>query len=38
MCSTRDEEDDRVYITPNGLEEAKLLEAKFARRGDTSRI
>lgn len=31
MCSTRDEEDDRVYITPNGSDETKLLETKFAK-------
>ena len=32
MCSSRDEEDDRVYITPNGNDETKILESKFARR------
>lgn len=31
MCSSRDEEDDRVYITPNGSDEIKILEAKFAK-------
>ncbi|CAJ1387905.1 unnamed protein product [Effrenium voratum] len=31
MCSIRDDEDDRVYISPNGPDEKKLLEAKFAK-------
>ena len=31
MCSTRDDDDDRVYLTPNGENEKKALEAKFQR-------
>ena len=31
MTSTRDGEDDRVYITPNGPAEQKILEYKFAK-------
>ncbi|CAE7463951.1 Afg1l [Symbiodinium sp. CCMP2456] len=31
MTSTRDGEDDRVYITPNGSAEQKILEYKFAK-------
>ena len=31
MCSTRDDDDDRVYLTPNGETEKKALEAKFQR-------
>ncbi|CAE7815071.1 Afg1l, partial [Symbiodinium microadriaticum] len=31
MTSTCDGEDDRVYITPNGPAEQKLLESKFAK-------
>eukprot|EP00435_Cladocopium_sp_Y103_P045924 s341_g13.t1 len=31
MCSSRDDDDDRVYLTPNGESEKKALEAKFQR-------
>eukprot|EP00439_Symbiodinium_sp_Y106_P006344 s2510_g1.t1 len=31
MTSTRDGEDDRVFITPNGPAEQKILEYKFAK-------
>ena len=31
MTATRNGEDDRVYITPNGREERKILEYKFAK-------
>merc|ERR1719235_1667296 len=31
MISTKDDEDDRTYIFPNGEDEAKLLERKFYR-------
>ena len=31
MCSSRDDEDDRVYLTPNGENEKKSLEAKFEK-------
>eukprot|EP00438_Fugacium_kawagutii_P011431 Skav235904 [mRNA] locus=scaffold256:178279:188756:+ [translate_table: standard] len=31
MCSSRDDEDDRVYLTPNGENEKKILEAKFEK-------
>ena len=31
MCSSRDDEDDRVYLTPNGPDEKKVLESKFAK-------
>jgi len=31
MTSVRNGDDDRVYITPNGEEERKLLEYKFAK-------
>merc|ERR1719331_3752159 len=30
MISTQDGEDDRVYITPSGPKETKILEYKFA--------
>lgn len=31
MCSSRDGDDDRVYLTPNGENEKKSLEAKFEK-------
>lgn len=31
MCSSRDDEDDRVYLTPNGENEKRTLEAKFEK-------
>lgn len=30
MSSSRDDDDDRVYITPSGPEQLKVLENKFA--------
>ncbi|CAK9047188.1 unnamed protein product, partial [Durusdinium trenchii] len=31
MSSSRDDDDDRVYLTPNGPDEKRSLEAKFAK-------